>query len=322
MTRVRDSVAQIPGVAGAALASAGPLFGGEEVGTMAITGRPAAADQEPTVRWFDVDPGFFSTLGIPLRRGRGFTAADRDGAPAVAIVNQALATRLFPGEDPLGREISVERHPATIVGIVADVRPLRPDEATAPEVYWPIAQFPRGGAYLVIRTASGVAGLRDAVQARVAAVHPDIQLSAFTTIEERLARRLNSPRFNMLLVGAFALVAMLLAAVGVYGVAAYTVTTRTREFAVRMAIGSTPGQLVRGVLAAGARVAGVGIGLGAVGALLLGRTLTAMLYGVPAADPLSLAAAIVLLGGISLQAMWLPARRASRIDPSLALRGL
>ncbi|MGE5358502.1 MAG: ABC transporter permease [Bacteroidales bacterium] len=322
MQRVRDEIASVPGVRGAGLTSAGPLFGGgPETGTLAIEGRaPFAPGNAPTIEFFDADPHYFATLGVRLLGGRGFTAEDRDGAPDVAVVNETFARRFFNGRDALGQRVTVAEHLAEIVGIVSDVRPLEPDRAVAPQIYWPIQQYRRGAAYLLIRTAPGATGIEKLVRARTASVSPDIQLTPMLSLDELFAKNIVSPRFNMLLVAAFALVAVLLAAVGVYGVMAYSVASRTREMGVHVALGATPGRLVATVLGQGMRLAGAGLVVGSLGALATGRLLSALLYGLPARDPVTLAGSVVGFALVALAACWLPARAASRADPVVALR--
>lgn len=321
MERVRDEVAALPGIRSAALCSAGPLFGGTETGGLAIEGRPAfSAKEMPTVQWFDVGPQYFDTLGVRIVRGRGFTQADAAGGVNVGIINETLARRFFAGENPLGRRVTIVNHPAEIIGVAADIKPLEPNRPTPPQMYWPIRQYPRLGANLLLRTAPGVSGIEKTVRARIGAVNADMQVSRFFTLDERMARSLVSPRFNMVLVGGFALVALLLAAVGVYGVIAYAVASRTRELGVRIALGATPGELVAGVVRRGMGLAMIGVAAGCLGALAIGRLLTSLLYGLPPSDPLALSAAVVVLALVAAVASWLPARRASRVDPVSALR--
>ena len=321
MEQVRDNVAAIPGIRSAALTSTVPLFGGEETGGLAIEGRPPIAPKDaPTVQWFDIDPHYFETLGVNIRRGRAFTADDVQGSAAVGIVNETFARRFFGDQDPIGQRVTVQDHASQIVGVVADVKPLRPDQPTLPQIYWPIEQYRRGAAYLVLRTTPGIPGIDKAVRARAAAVNAGIQLSEMTSLDERFSKRLTSPRFNMLLVVTFALVAMLLAAVGVYGVVAYAVASRTRELGVRIALGALPGRLVATVLGRGMTLTGIGILAGCAGALAVGRLLTSLLYGLPATDPVALAGAVAVLAAAATAACWVPARRASRVDPVSALR--
>ncbi len=324
MERVRDEVATIPGVRAVALGSSGPaasLFGGGDSGDVAIEGRaPFAPGKMPSVDWFDISRQYFDTLGMRVLRGRQLTEYDGANAPHVAIVNETFARRFFAGENPLGRRVTVDKYSSEIVGIVADVRPWQPDQPAPPQIYWPIVQFRRGAAYLIVRTTPGITGIEKSIQARVASIDASIQLSQFETIDDKLTKNLVSPRFNMLLVGTFALVAVLLAAVGVYGVIACSVASRTREIGLHIALGATPRRLVSRIVAGGLRFAAVGIGLGVAGALAVGRLLSSLLYGLPATDPVALASAVVVFAFIALAACWLPARRASRVDPIAALR--
>jgi predicted permease len=322
MERVRDEVVTVPGVRAAALGSAGPLFGGgPETGGLEIEGRPPFAPGEmPTVEWFDISRHYFDTLGVRVLRGRGFSAADTASAPPVAVVNDTMARRFFGGQNPIGRRVTVEEHPSEIVGVVADVRPLRPDQPTAPQIYWPIEQYRRLAAYLVLRTTPGIGGIEKGVRARAASVNAGIQISSFESIDQGLARSVVRPRFNMVLVAAFAAVAILLAAVGVYGVIAYAVASRTREIGVHIALGATPRRLVAAIVRRGMTLAAVGIAIGCAGAVAVGRLLSSLLYGLPATDPLTLTAAITLFALVACGACWLPARRASRVDPISALR--
>ena len=324
MERVRDEVATVAGVRAVALGSSGPadsLFGGGDTGDLAIEGRaPFAPGKMPAIDWLDISPQYFDTFGMRLVRGRQLTDHDTANAPRVAIVNETFARRFFPGENPIGRRVTVQKYSSEIVGIAADVRPWQPDRPTPPQIYWPIAQYRRGAAYLIIRATPGITGIEKSIRARVASIDASIQLSQFETIDEHLARNLVSPRFNMLLVASFALVAVLLAAVGVYGVIACSVASRTREIGVHIALGATPRRLVSAIVAGGLRLAAIGIGLGLAGALAVGRLLSSLLYGLPATDPLALASATAVFALVALGACWLPAQRASRVDPIAALR--
>jgi putative ABC transport system permease protein len=280
MERIRDEVSTVPGVRSASLASAGPLFGGFETGRLRIEGQPPVAPgQEPSVHWFDIGLRYFETLGVRLVRGRTFTAGDVRGSTPVAVVNEAFARRFFAGADPIGRRITVEEHASEIVGVVGDMRPWRPDEAPPAQVYWPIQQYRRGAAYLVLRAAPGVAGVEKTVRARIADLNASVQVSPLVSLDERVAKNLVSPRFEMLLVAAFGLIALALAGIGVYGVMACGVAGRTREIGVRIALGAEPSSLVRSVVKQGMTLSGIGIAVGCAGALAIGRLLASLLYG-------------------------------------------
>jgi putative ABC transport system permease protein len=321
LERAREAVAAVPGIRLAALGSGGPLIPGVEPGTIAVAGRPPLDPSlAPTVNWFDVSPEYFDVFGLPIVSGRGLTAADAVGAPPVAIVNQALARRIFPDASPIGQRVTVGRHTSEIVGVVTDVRSYRPDRPTPPEIYWPIRQYPRLAAYLLMRLDGAPAGLDKSVRARVAAIDPGIQVTALQSLDERFARALVSPRFNMVLLGAFAIAALTLAAVGVFAVMAFSVASRTREIGVRIALGASPRRLVREVVGRSLALAGTGMILGLVGAFALGRFLETLLYGLAPTDPIAIAAALAGFFVVAAVAGYLPARRAARIDPLTALK--
>jgi predicted permease len=322
LERAREQVAAVPGVVSVGLGSAGPLFGGGiETGALAIDGAPPErADRAPVVQWYDADANYFSALGRRIVRGRGLSTTDTDGAPAVAVVNEAFAARFFPGDTPLGRRVTVQNHAADIVGVVSDVRPSRPDRATPPEIFWPIRQYPRWAAYLVMRIAPEVPGVEPLVRARIEAVDRNVQVTRFTPIDRLFTNTLVSPRFNLVLIGAFALTAILLAAVGVYGVVAQTVASRTREIGLRIALGATPSRLVAEVVGRSAKLAIVGMGVGLAVSLASGRLLASLLYGVPYTDAITLVTTVAMFLTVAIAAGYIPARRASRVDPLTALR--
>ena len=321
MERARAAVASVPGVRSAGLSSGGPLFGGGDgVRPLTIEGRAGEPDDEaPPVEWYDVDAHYFGTLGLAIVQGRDFAGSDSASAPAVAVVNETLARRFFPSERPVGRRVTVGEHTAEIVGVVADTTSFRPDQPTPPQIYWPIEQYPRGAAYLIMRAAE-VDGLEKTARARVADVDPRITLTAFMPLEDSFERGLTSPRFNATLVGVFAVIAVTLAAIGVFGVVAYTVASRTREIGVRLALGATPGGVVRQVVRRSMTLAAAGIALGLAGALAAGRLLESLLYGLPPRDVPTLLVTMAVFTVVALAACWLPARRAARINPISALR--
>ncbi len=322
MERARQEVTSVPGIESAGLASGGPLFGGGDgVAPMTIEGRPPVPDDEaPPVEWYDIDPHFFRTLGLPIVHGRALSPGDSAGAAAVALVNETLARQFFPNESPLGQRVTVREHPAEIVGVVADATSYRADRPTPPQIYWPIQQYRRGAAYLIMRAPADLEGIEKTVRSRVAGVDPLINLTAFVRLDDIFDRTLVSPRFNMTLVAVFALVAVALAAVGVFGVIAYTVASRTREIGVRIALGATPGGIVSEVVRRGMTLAAIGMALGLAGALAVGRFLESLLYGLPPSDLLTLGGAAVGFALVALVASWVPARRAAKVDPIAALR--
>jgi ABC-type antimicrobial peptide transport system permease subunit len=255
-------------------------------------------------------------------RGRGFTASDTAGTPNVAIINQTLAKRFFGASDPIGRRVTMTAmaYTSEVVGVVADMKSYRADQPIGPQIYWPIRQYRRLAAYLVVRVAPGTPGVEQLVRARVAAVDPEVQAGPMLSLNESFGRTLVTPRFNMLLFGAFAFVAIALAAVGVFGVIAYSIASRTREIGVRIALGATPQRLITDVVRRGMVLTGAGMAIGLAATLALGRVLATLLYGLPPTDWITLTLTVVGFASVAFGASYLPARRAARIDPLAALR--
>jgi putative ABC transport system permease protein len=318
-----EEIRGVPSVVAASAGSALPLNGGDGDEEFVIEGRPAPrAGTLPTAWWFDVSPGYFRTLGVPLVRGRAFTPADGRGAPKVAIINETMARRYWPHSDPLGQRVHMVPHQATfeIVGVVGDVHPFRPDEAPRPEIYWPFAQVPRWAIILFARTSGPPERAVPAIRARLEALDPDMDIGRALTMEELVARQLVSPRFNLCLMAILALAALVLALVGIYGVMSFFIARRTREIGVRMALGAHPAGILRMVLRRGLILAGLGLLAGLAGALAATRLLRALLVGVAPTDPWTFAAIAPLLLAVAMGACYIPARRATRVDPFLALR--
>jgi putative ABC transport system permease protein len=323
-TRMEEGLRTIPGVVSASAVSAVPLRGGDGDQEFAIEGRPQAPPGErPTASWFDMGPDYFRTLGIPLRRGRYFTDGDDETSPPVAIINETMARRHFPGQNPLGRRITLAAMQMTveIVGVVADVRPFRPDAPTRPEIYWPIRQVPRWGTMFAVRGASDPAALARSVRARMLEIDPDIDVGSFTTMDQLAERELVRPRFNMLLLGVFSLLALLLACVGVYGVLSYSVEQRGHEIGVRLAFGARRSDVLRLVVTGGMTWALAGIALGIAGAIPLMLLLRHLLVDVSPGDPATFAGVGLLLALVAFIASCVPAFRATRVDPMVTLRG-
>lgn len=320
---IAAEIAALPGVAVVGVGSAGPLFGGHESYRHVIEGlEPPEPGREPPVRWFDVGPRYFQALGVPIRRGRGITEQDVSGTPPVTVVNEAFV-RLHWGDDgdPIGQHVRlVERGDVfEIVGVVADVQPLSPDEAVEPQMYWPQAQFPRLGAFFVIRTTEASEALVRAIGERVASYDPDLSLGTFRSMDQWLDLYLATPRFSMLLVGVFAAVALVLAAVGIYGVMAYGVSRRIQEIGLRISLGATRSDIIRLVVTGSVRLAVFGILVGGVLALGVARLLRSMLVGVPPWDPLTFMVTTVFVAVLAIASGYLPALRAARIRPVDAL---
>jgi putative ABC transport system permease protein len=317
----------VPGVESAALASSLPPDLQTLWNPFSIEGRPPRPESElPVGDYILVTPEYFSALGIPVLRGRAFTDADREGAPRVCLINQTLAREFFPGEDPLGRRLKQgpdrpDNPFMEIVGVVGDVRYEGLDAKVQPAYYLPFAQNGWGDMSLLVRSsATDPAALVPAVRGELRALDPELPLAGVRTMDELLTRSVAEPRFRTLLLAVFACAALLLAAVGIYGVMSYTVAQRTHEIGIRMALGAQGRDVLRLVVGQGVRLTLVGVLLGLAGALLLTRVLTGLLFGVSATDPLTLVCVPLLLSLAALLACYVPARRASKIDPLVALR--
>lgn len=320
--RVADAMRSIPSVTSVGMTSSGPLFGGEETGEFVIEGAPAAAGTPVVARWYDMSPDYFRTLGLPMRRGRPLGEADRAGAPRVALINEAMARRYFAGQDPIGKRVRMKNHDEAIevVGVVADIPPFVPGTSAPPEIYWPYQQSPRWASFLVLRTSGDPALIAGAVEARLREVDPDMSPSNVATMSDLVDAELKRPRFNMLLIGVFAALALTLAAVGVYGVVAASVTARTREIGVRVALGATAGGVQRMIMREGMGLAGAGLLIGLAAAAGLSRFATSLLYGVRPTDRVTYASVALVLAAATVLACFVPARRASRVDPMEVLR--
>ena len=325
--RLHDEIAAVPGVRSVSFAYEHPLSEGW-TSSYTIAGRPRPAPgTEPESRVRPVWPGYFRTVGLPLRRGRDVTAQDRFGAPGAVVVNEAFVRRHFAGQDPLGRVIDRgspwwpgQPTAFTIVGVVADEPFMGVNQVVEPATYYPHAQFPMNDMWLVVKAAGDAAALTPALRERIWRVDPDLPVESVRTMREVLGATVAEPRFNVALLGLFALAALLLAAVGIYGVLSYTVAQRTGEIGVRIALGADRGQVVRQVVGQGVAVALGGVVLGVLGAAVLGRLLSSLLVGVSGRDPAVLAGVVALLTLVAVAAAWLPARRASRVEPVVALR--
>jgi putative ABC transport system permease protein len=320
--RAEDELRTIPSVVSVGTGSAGPLFGGDGDGLFTIDGRtPATGAPRQAAFWFDISPSYFRTIGLPIIRGRDISDRDAEGAPLVAVVNEAFVRR-YLGAEPLGRRIHMIEHDAdfTVVGVVRDVPPVRPGDDVQPQIFWSNRQVPRPATYFLVRTTGDPANVSSAIRARLHDVDPDIHVSRIRTVREWLSLELVRPRFSAVLLTTFGVLALVLAAIGTYGLIAYAVVQRTREIGIRMALGARPRAIVGEVLGRGMTLAALGVGLGFIGALVLTRLIRGMLAGVSANDPLSFGVGAALLIGGAALACVLPARRASRVDPVVALR--
>jgi predicted permease len=288
-----------------------------------IEGRPEPeAGKEMIINTRSVSPGYFSTLGIALIKGRDFSDRDKSDAPRAAIINQDLARIYFPNEDPIAKRITFDDGQSwmSIVGIIADVKQLGLDSSAKPEVYFPYFQVASSSMSLVVRTASNPLGLAAAVKSQIQTIDKDLPVNDPKTMQQLLAESTSGRRFNMLLLTLFAVVALVLAIVGIYGVMSYTVAQSTHEIGIRMAIGAQPRDVFRLVIGQGMMLAMIGVAFGLVGAFGLTRLMTTMLFGVEPTDPATFVTIAVVLTGVTLAACYLPSRRATKVDPLVALR--
>ena len=324
--QVEARVAAIPGVSSVALAYEHPMSPGWTT-SFTIAGRPAPPDgQAPEARARPVRPGYFRTAGVRLLRGRDISQRDRGGAPGVVVINEAFAKVHFANEDPIGKRL--ERTPwwpntpasFEIIGVIRDERFLGLSTAADPATYFPHAQFPFSDMYVVLKARGDPTELIPMLRSEIWAIDRDIPLDNLRTMDDLVGGSLARPRFVGMLLGLFATAALLLAAMGIYGVLSYTVAQRTAEIGIRMALGAQRREVLRSVVGQGMGLAMLGIILGAAAAAAVTRVLSGMLFGVTPTDPVVFAAVAGLLALVAALAAYIPARHASMVDPLIALR--
>jgi putative ABC transport system permease protein len=337
--QVLDRINAIPGVEAAATVTSLPTELGPDL-PLSVEGRVhkdrREGDAESQYRWVSAD--YFRAMRIPLLRGRGFTEADNEHAPGVVIINQTLARQVWPQEDPIGKQMTIAKTmgpewsdaaPREVVGIVGDIKDTGLDEMAPVELYVPYAQVPSHVVALsvqmaptswVVRTRMDPSAIRQEIQKAVSAVDNNQAITNVRTMNQILATSVASHRFNMSILTFFAVLALVLAAVGTYGVISYGVSERLHEIGLRMALGAQRGDVFRLVVGQGMSFALLGVGIGLAGAFAFTRLLTNLLYGVTTTDPFTFAGVALLLAMVALLACYLPARRAMSVDPMVALR--
>ncbi|HEY7113901.1 MAG TPA: ABC transporter permease [Thermoanaerobaculia bacterium] len=323
--RILDRAARLPGVESAALATAVPFGANRFVGSFTIEGRDPDRSGTGSAELSSVTVGYFDTMGIPLERGRAFTPQDAEASEPIAIASASLARRYFADEDPIGRRVRLATRTGQgpwlrIVGIVRDVKTQALDVSERPLLYRPMAQASNLSLTLVLRGDAAPSALAPSIERDLAGIDPEVPVYGVRAMESALSATVRARRFAMLLLGLFAALALVLSAVGVYGLLAYSVAQRRSEIGIRVALGARPADVRRLFLRQGAILVAAGVVLGLLGAAAATRGLAALLFGVSPRDPATFAVLTLLLSGVALTACWLPARRAARVDPVGTLR--
>jgi putative ABC transport system permease protein len=319
----------VPGVRSASMESFPPLTGlGAATAVHLLSQPPLAVSDLPVANVRVVGPDYLATMNIPLRAGRFFSAQELAEEKHVTIINQAFADKYLHGVNPLGQKAAIymksldekEIKPSEIIGVVGDVHQMGLDASPEPTVYWPHSELVMSGMTILLRTTNDPLALVSTARSELQQLDPELPIAAVATMDQLLADSLARSRFTMMLLGIFSAVALVLAAVGIYGLIAYSVTQRTQELGIRIALGAQRRDVLRLVLGQGARLTLLGVTLGLLAALAISRLLASMLFGVSATDPLTFAGVVALLATVALLACFIPARRATRVDPIVALR--
>ncbi len=325
--QVLDKIKALPGVQSAGVSTSVPMSGVNSSGSFGIEGRTTAPGEMAPWgnRWF-AGASYFQTLGIPLIKGRYFDDRDVRDAPQVAIIDETMERKFWPDENPIGKRIGFQRDPQgnpiwrEVVGVVGHVKHKGLEGESPVQYYIPHRQVPSGSVFLVARTAVDPASLAGAVRGSIQEVDRELPVFRVTTMERMVADSMTQRRFAMTLLGVFAFVALILASVGLYGVMSYSVTHRTNEIGIRMALGARVTDVLAMVVGQGMKLSLAGVGIGLAGAFALTRVMRTLLFGVSATDPLTYAVVAVVLAAVSLLACYVPARRAAKVDPMEALR--
>jgi putative ABC transport system permease protein len=321
-----DRIAALPGVKAAGLTSVLPLSDNFDGRGLAVEDHPKPRGEEISVDLYVTTPGYLQAMEIPVLRGRAITAYDTKDSTDVALINRTMAEALWPNVDPLGKRIKFvgdDKNPQpwrTIVGVVSDVSQYALDKKAPMQIYLPHAQFPTSFNTIVVKTDNQSVAMTNAIRNEILAVDKDQAVFNVTTLEQLLGESILLRRFFMLLLVGFASLALVLAAVGIYGVMSYVVTQRTPEIGLRMALGAQVGDVLKLIVGNGMKLALVGISLGLAGAFAVTRLLAKLLFGVTATDAGTFAVVSLVLAAVVLLACYIPARRASKVDPLVALR--
>ena len=317
--RIESELRSVPGVVDVATASGGPLFGGDGADQVAF--RDAGVTQRRPAYWYDAGPSYFATFGIPVVQGRAFTPSDRADASHVIVVNETLAREFWPNDSPLEKQVALfsgEEH-ARVVGVVRDVSPATPGEAVKPQFFVANRQLPRPFTYVIVRTSVPPASISAEVRARLRAIDRNLRAGTMLTFPERRQMELRTPRFQTLLIVTFGCAALLLAAIGTYGMFTYRVSRRTREMGIRLALGAARGRVVAEILRESLSLATFGVAVGIAGAIAAGRAMSGMIAGVSPYDLPTMLTSVCVLTSVAAAACLGPAWRASHVDPAITL---
>ncbi|MBK9316621.1 MAG: ABC transporter permease [Acidobacteria bacterium] len=321
--RVVEGIGTIPGVEAAGAVSSLPLGGANTDASFFVEGRPAPPPNREPVAWYSlVSPDYFKSMGMRIIRGRPIEATDLENSPTVVVINETMANRYFPNEDPIGRRIGNGGPDGwrTIVGIAADIRHFGIDQVARPSMFLPLSQVPSRRLFLTVRSSTDPASIVPPVRRILASIDPQLAPANLTTMEEIASESLSLQRFTLLLIGIFATLALILAAAGIYGVMSFAVTQRTREIGIRMALGAQSQSIIKMIISQGMLVALFGVLFGLVGAFGLTRLMSSLLFEVSEIDPVTFVAVALLMLIIAFPACLIPARRAVVVDPLITLR--
>jgi predicted permease len=319
-------VSALPGVLSAGVTSDLPWTGYENNAVFPVEGKTFPPNQLPKAGYHFISADYMRTIGVPLLAGRWFDGRDTKGTERVILINQSMARKYWPGEDAIGKRIATsgtippkDQDWTRVVGVIGDIKDFPNSPLPEPSFYWPITQEPYPELYLAVRTINDPLSLVEAVRSEVRSLNKDVAVADIKTLETIASSALAGQRFTLMIVGLFALAALALAAIGIYGVMSYLVSQRTREIGIRLALGAQGADVVRLVLRQGMMLAAIGVALGLAGAFALTRLMESLLFRVKPADPLTFIAISTSLALAALAACWIPARRAMKVDPVVAL---
>ncbi len=318
-----SSLQTVPNVESVAAVSHLPISGKNLGLGYSVVGRPLLGPGEaPSGHYRAVSPNYFRTMQVPLKKGRDFTERDTRESPQVAIINETLARTQFPNEDPLGKQLLIEEEkaPREIVAVVGDIKHIKLDAEAKPEIYVPYLQLTLPSMALVVRTSSDPTQMFNAVRQKVLSLDPEQPVYNMKTMEQYISASIAQQRFSGTLIGVFALIAVILAVLGIYGVIAYSVSQRSRELGIRIALGATPGHILKLVVRNGMTQVLIGVTIGLAASLFLTKVISSLLYGVSATDPTIFVAIPALFIVVALTACYIPARRATKVDPLSVLK--